>query len=309
MPHPGFQISQVQRTLVGTEKELGSLDWELVATITPEQAVGTGSPRWGTGCHMLGTGIPCSGNWGGRTGSQVPLTGSLAVSQWALRTGTGYPRLGTSHGASEWVWVPSMAQLDGTGHPVWHGQAGLGVYVQRGTAGWHWLPSTAWPGGQDWLPSMAQLDGTGCPVWHGLIGLRMEWAPSPLAQWPPVPPEQGPGHQPGTASGATTLWQPGCPKGVTSRDQDVPRGVTCQDWGVPRVSHPTITVSSGMFHPRASMSQGCHIPGPGFSQGCHIPYWDVPRNILLALGCQDGDPGDGDAPQGNPTHRMDQTLV
>lgn len=166
-------------------------------------------------------------------------------------------------------------------------------------------------GRRDWecVPNMAQLDGTGCPVWHGLIGLRMEWAPSPLAQWPPVPPEQGPGHQPGTASGATTLWQPGCPKGVTSRDQDVPRGVTCQDWGVPGVSHPTITVSSGMFHPRASMSQGCHIPGPGFSQGCHIPYWDVPRNILLALGCQDGDPGDGDAPQGNSTHRMDQTLV
>lgn len=75
--------------MVGTEQELGSLHGELVATVPKYQAVGIGSPGWGTGCHVLGTGIPC-------TVSQVSLTGSLAVFQWALSTGTGYPRLGTS---------------------------------------------------------------------------------------------------------------------------------------------------------------------------------------------------------------------
>lgn len=83
----------------------------------------------------------------------------------------------------------------------------------------------------DWAPDMAQL------------------ARSPLAQWPPVPPEQSPGQWPGTASGATAGWEPGCPKGVISQDQDVPKGVPPQDQGVLR----------------DVPSQGCHIPGPGFS--------------------------------------------
>nr|XP_026652470.1 uncharacterized protein LOC113459953 [Zonotrichia albicollis] len=74
------------------------------------------------------------------------------------------------------------------------------------------------------------------------------------------------------------------------------------------------------IYPGWGCPQGCPIPAPGCPQGCSIPgqihpmgvtsqecpipYWDVPSNILLALGCQDGDPGDGDTPQGDITHRM-----
>lgn len=72
------------------------------------------------------------------------------------------------------------------------------------------------------------------------------------------------------------------PKGVPSQHQGVLRDVLSQGKYVPGVSHPRSVTS----------------------QECHIPYWDVPRNILLALGCQDGDPGDGDTPQGDATHRM-----
>lgn len=81
----------------------------------------------------------------------------------------------------------------------------------------------------------------------------------------------------------------------------------CQDWDV--TSHPGWGCPQGCPIPAPGCPQGCSIPGQIHprgvtSQECHIPYWDVPRNILLALGCQDGDPGDGDTPQGDITHRM-----
>ncbi|KAL2295506.1 hypothetical protein Nmel_017919 [Mimus melanotis] len=74
--------------------------------------------------------------------------------------------------------------------------------------------------------------------------------------------------------------------------------------------------SQGCHVPRLGCPQGCYIPSIGLSPGCHIPGQGFPRSVtshtgmppgtslLLALGCQDGGPGDGDAAQGNATHRL-----
>lgn len=160
---------------------------------------------------------------------------------------------------------------------------------------------------------MAQLDGTGCPVWHGLIELGMNWAPSlaqfarspsALAQWPPAPLEESPGHRPGTASGATTVWEPGwisqgcnilgpgCSQGCHVPGLGCPQGcsVPSRMRLSPGVSHPSTRVSLGMFYPRASMSQGCHIPGQdfprsvtshtGMSPGTSCWHWAVRMGTL-----------------------------
>lgn len=174
--------------------------------------------------------------------------------------------LGALYGTARWHWapcmvwpcrqdwLPSMAQLDGTGCPVWHGLIGLEM---------------------DWASSLA----------------RLAMSPSALDQWPPVPQDRAgtpARHSQWSQSCIGTrvtqgchILRPGCSQGCHVPGLGCPQGchIPSRMGLSPRASHPS---TRGIL--RDVPSQGKCVPGAshprtGFSQECHTPYWDVTRNI------------------------------
>lgn len=149
--------------------------------------------------------------------------------------------LGAQYGTAVWNWVPSMAWpgrqdrlpsmalLDGTGCPVWHGLIGLGMDTQFGTVGQVITGSVTTRTEPRMLARHSQWS-------HDCVGTRVG-----------VPRVSHPGTR--MFSGVPGL---GCPQGCS-----IPSRMRLS----PRVSHLSTRVSSGMFHPWGVTSQDRVFPG------------------------------------------------